>query len=140
MLYGIAPLLSPDLVAAMMRMGHSDTLLFADANYPIHALPMRVIRADGISIADLLAAISVHFPLDESGEWNCAVMENPQSERTAMSVYRPILEGAGNAVREKALERYAFYKQGAAAYTAVYTGDTLPRGNLIIAKGVVKKR
>ena len=57
MLKGISPLLSPELLAALCRMGHGDEIVLADAHFPAHTLNPNVIRADGLRIPELLAAI-----------------------------------------------------------------------------------
>src|SRR5690606_39796453 len=64
MLKGISPLIGPDLLATLHRMGHGDEIVLADAHFPGESLNARVIRADGIKVADLLDAILPLFPLD----------------------------------------------------------------------------
>lgn len=64
MLKGISPLLSPDLLNVLCRMGHGDEIVLADAHFPGETFNARVLRADGIKIADLLAAILPLFELD----------------------------------------------------------------------------
>lgn len=57
MLKGISPLFSPELLAALYRMGHGDEIVLADAHFPGHSVNDRVIRADGLLIEDLLDAV-----------------------------------------------------------------------------------
>ena len=64
MLRGISPLISPALLAVMCRMGHGDELVLADAHFPGESLGPRVIRADGLRVADLLDAILPLYALD----------------------------------------------------------------------------
>ena len=64
MLKGISPLLSPELLDALYRMGHGDEIVLADAHFPGETLGQRVVRADGLRIADLLDAILPLFELD----------------------------------------------------------------------------
>jgi L-fucose mutarotase len=66
MLKGISPYLSPDLLKVLHEMGHRDELLLADAHFPGHTLGRRVLRADGISISQLLHAILPLFELEKS--------------------------------------------------------------------------
>jgi L-fucose mutarotase len=35
MLLGISPLISPDLLAVLHRMGHGDEIVLADAHFPV---------------------------------------------------------------------------------------------------------
>jgi L-fucose mutarotase len=50
MLIGISPLMSPELLAVLYRMGHGDEIVFADAHFPGDSFNARVIRADGLPI------------------------------------------------------------------------------------------
>ena len=65
MLKGISPLFSPELLAALYRMGHGDEVVLADAHFPGNSVNDFVIRADGLKIADLLDAILPLFALDD---------------------------------------------------------------------------
>ena len=68
MLKGISPLLSPDLLAALCRMGHGDELVLADAHFPAETFGTRlVLRADGLSVEQLLDAMLPLFELDAYG-------------------------------------------------------------------------
>ena len=64
MLNGISPLLGPDLLATLCRMGHGDEIVFADAHFPGESLGPQVHRADGLMIPALLDAVLPLFPLD----------------------------------------------------------------------------
>ena len=58
MLKGISPLLAPELLATMCRMGHGDELILADAHFPGESFNQNIIRADGLQIPDLWTASS----------------------------------------------------------------------------------
>ena len=62
MLIGISPLISPDLLAALYRMGHGDEIVLADAHFPGETYGKRVLRADGIKISAMLDAILLFLP------------------------------------------------------------------------------
>ena len=64
MLKGISPLISPELLDVLARMGHGDEIVLADAHFPGETMGRRVVRADGLRIADLLDAILPLFELD----------------------------------------------------------------------------
>ncbi len=64
MLKGISPLLSPELLDALYRMGHGDEIILADAHFPGESLGVPVVRADGLRIPALLDAILPLFELD----------------------------------------------------------------------------
>ncbi|MHC4708451.1 MAG: RbsD/FucU family protein, partial [Planctomycetota bacterium] len=64
MLKGISPLLGPELLGVLSRMGHGDEIVLADAHFPGEKYNDYVMRADGLRIADLLDAILPLFVLD----------------------------------------------------------------------------
>ena len=64
MLLGISPLMSPELLAILYRMGHGDEIVLADAHFPGESCNDLVVRADGLKVADLLDAILPLFALD----------------------------------------------------------------------------
>jgi L-fucose mutarotase len=64
MLKGISPIISPDLLATLSRMGHGDLIVLADAHFPGYTFNNNVLRADGLRIPDLLEAILPLFELD----------------------------------------------------------------------------
>jgi len=64
MLRGISPLLSPELLDALYRMGHGDEILLADAHYPAQTNAKRLIRADGLGVVALMEAILPLFVVD----------------------------------------------------------------------------
>ena len=65
MLKGISPLLSPEILASLCRMGHGDEIILADAHFPAETFNSNVLRAVGLKIPDLLDAILLHFEVDE---------------------------------------------------------------------------
>jgi len=65
MLCGISPLVCPELLAALSRMGHGDEIVFADAHFPAESINSFVIRMDGLKIVDLLHGVLPLLALDE---------------------------------------------------------------------------
>jgi L-fucose mutarotase len=68
MLKGISPYLSPELLKVLCEMGHADELLLADAHFPGHTMGQRVLRADGLSVSQLLDAILPLFELEKADD------------------------------------------------------------------------
>ncbi len=140
MLKGISPLISPQLLEVMARMGHGDELVLADAHFPGESLGKRVIRADGLRIADLLEAILPLFELDSYVPHPVIMMEpvagdqhDPQVEA---SYRKSILLTNPDLPPIKRLDRYAFYERAGSAFAVVMTGETAKYGNVILIKGV----
>jgi len=140
MLKGISPLLSPELLATLDRMGHGDEIVLADAHFPGESLGPRVVRADGLEIAPLLDAILPLFELDAYVRAPAFMMSPVRGDRADPKVeaaYRRIFDrhnsGSGRIAK---VGRFAFYRQAKRAFAVVMTGDTAKYGNLIIKKGV----
>ena len=140
MLIGISPLLSPELLALLYRMGHGDEIVLADAHFPGETCNERVLRADGLKIAPLLDAILPLFALD-------AYVDRPVSMMAAVpgDMLDPSVETAYRREIDRywpetppiqRVERFAFYQQAKAAFAVVMTGETAKYGNIILKKGV----
>lgn len=140
MLNGISPVVSPDLLNALYRMGHGDEILFADAHYPGDTYGKRVIRADGLSIPSLLTAIMPLFPLDTYVDAPIAMMEpvpgdelDPKVElsfRAAMAA-----SGVSHETGIERINRFDFYERSKSCYAIVMTSEMVKYGNIILKKG-----
>jgi len=140
MLKGISPLLSPDLLAELCKMGHGDEIVFSDAHFPADTFGQRVIRADGLRIPDLLDGVLPLFVLDEYVPSPVFMMEAVPGDTLDPEVgrsYRKVIEKYYPQCPEtKLVERFAFYEQAKKAYAVVITGETAKYGNIILKKGV----
>lgn len=140
MLKGISPRLSPELLAALHRMGHGDDLVLADAHFPGHSLGPPVVRADGLGVADLLEAILPLFELDSYVEAPLVMMAAVPGDSLDPAVeaaYRAVVDRhAPKAPPVTRVERRAFYDLARGAFVIVMTGETRKYGNLLLKKGV----
>ena len=118
MLVGISPVLSPELLATMYRMGHGDDL----------------------GVADLLDGILPLYALDTYVDDPVLTMAPVPGDELD-----PAVEAAFRAVIDKhqpdtapiaRLERFAFYERTREAFAVVMTGETAKYGNIILKKGV----
>jgi L-fucose mutarotase len=142
MLEGISPLVGPELLATLCRMGHGDAIVLADAHFPGHSVNSTVIRADGLRIADLLDGILPLFPLDnyvDSPLVMMAAVEGDTLDPAVESAYRSAIDrhrpGTPPVAR---IDRFAFYDRAREAFAVVMTGETAKYGNLLLQKGVAK--
>jgi len=140
MLKGISPLISPELLAVMARMGHGDELILADAHFPAESFNARVLRADGLRIPDLLTAILPLFELDAYTPHPLIMMAavpgdtlDPQVEE---SYLKSIHITNPDAPAIERIDRFAFYDRARNAFAVVMTGETAKYGNIILKKGV----
>jgi len=140
MLKGISPLISPQLLELMARMGHGDELVLADAHFPGESLNKRIIRADGLHIADLLEAILPLFELDTYVPHPLIMMEPVAGDKIDPGVegsyMKRIALTNSNLPQVKRIDRYAFYERTKNAFAVVMTGETAKYGNIILIKGV----
>lgn len=142
MLKGISPLISPDLLATLARMGHGDEIVLADAHFPGETYNNRVIRADGLKIADLLAAILPLFELDSYVPHPLVMMAAVEGDTLDDAVEKAYL----NKIRItnpdiqliERIERFEFYERTKSAFAVVMTGETAKYGNIILKKGVTE--
>ena len=140
MLKGVSPLLSPELLATLCRMGHGDEIVLADAHFPGESLGPRVIRADGLQIPALLDAILPLFELDGYVDAPVAMMAAVAGDRLDPEVeraYRRAIDRHAPKTPPIArIERFGFYERSRKAFAVVMTGDTHKYGNVILKKGV----
>ncbi|MFN8254488.1 MAG: L-fucose mutarotase [Bacteroidales bacterium] len=140
MLKGISPLISPELLATLARMGHGDEIILADAHFPGETCNPKVIRADGLRIPELLSAILPLFELDAYVPHPLVMMGavpgdklDPEVERSYMNSIKP------HVLKPPVIEhidRFAFYERAKKAFAVVMTGETAKYGNIILKKGV----
>ncbi|MDR0553175.1 MAG: L-fucose mutarotase [Treponema sp.] len=141
MLIGVAPVISPELLNVLFRMGHGDELVLADAFFPADSFNSRVIRADGIRILALLDGILSLINLDSYVPYPTAMMEASPGDSLDPGIeasYQAMIERRwpGTPAPER-IERFAFYERTKKAYAVVMTGETVKYGNLILKKGVI---
>ena len=141
MLKGISPLLGPELLATLHRMGHGDEVVLADAHFPGHSVNACCLRADGIRVDALLDAILPLWELDTYASDPLVMMAAVPGDTLDESVerrYREVIErhapGAPPIVR---IERFAFYERARRAFAVVMTGETAKYANIILKKGVI---
>jgi L-fucose mutarotase len=140
MLIGISPLIGPDLLATLSRMGHGDELVLADAHFPAESVGRRVLRADGLRIADLLDGILPLFAVDSYAPDPIVMMAAVEGDRADPAVherYREIIERHHRSARPTHfLDRFEFYERARHAFAVVATGETATYANILLKKGV----
>ena len=141
MLIGIDPVISPELLNALFRMGHGDEIVLADAFFPGDSMNSLVLRADGLRIPALLDGILALMNLD-SYVPNPVIMMKPvpgdDLDESVERSYRAVIERRwpGTPAIER-VERFAFYERAKKAFAVLMTGETVKYGNIILKKGVI---
>ena len=140
MLKGISPILSPDLLSVLYRMGHVDEIVLADAHFPAESMNQKVIRADGIRIPDLLEAILPLFELDQYVKHPLVMMEAVKGDKLDDTVEAGYLKRIHLTNPDVPpilhIDRFEFYERTKSAFSVVITGELVKYGNIILKKGV----
>jgi L-fucose mutarotase len=141
MLIGIDPVISPELLDVLFRMGHGDEIVLADAFFPGDSMNSRVIRADGIRVPALLDGILALINLDSYVPHPVIMMApvpgDDLDENTEKS-FRAVIDKRwpGTPVIER-IDRFAFYERTKKAFAVLMTGETVKYGCIILKKGVI---
>ena len=140
MLKGISPLISPKLLAVLARMGHGDEIILADAHFPGETFNGRVLRADGLRIPELLAAILPLFELDAYVPHPLVMMAAVSGDQLEPKVEESYLKSIHlsnpDAAPIERIDRFAFYERTKNVFAVVMTGETAKYGNILLKKGV----
>jgi L-fucose mutarotase len=140
MLKKIPAVISPQLMLALMEMGHGDELVIADANFPAVSHARLLIQSDQ-RIPVLLDAIMQFFPLDTFVANSVFLMKTVKGDNyksTIQDEYQKIILSHEPAWKAFArIERSAFYARAKEAFAIVATAETERYANLILKKGIV---
>ena len=133
MLTGIDPLLHADLLHALRSMGHTDTIVISDGNFPATNIAQRLLRVDGADAPRVLRAILSVMPVD-AGPTPVIAMRT-ESENGYDAVTSAFEDVAGQKLG--LLPASEFYEAARRAFAVVQTGESRFYGNVLVRKGVV---
>ena len=142
MLKGINPLIGPDLLAVLARMGHGDELVIADANFPAASVARSTFAGHEFRIdrdaVEVLSAVLSLLPIDDFQPDPVMFMQvvgDPQAVPPVVQAAMPILAEQG--LQPTGLERFAFYARAKSAFAVIRTTEGRAYGNFILRKGVI---
>jgi L-fucose mutarotase len=143
-LLGIPRSITPELLYVLAKMGHGDTLVIADGNFPSDSTALTCTVTTPIRInattSDLLRDILGLFPLDQYVEQPVGVMDRVDSDKIKgleVPAYKAIAGAAGKSDNQlQYIERFEFYRKAKTAFAVVQTNDSALYANIIIHKGV----
>lgn len=140
MLKGIPSILSPELLKILMEMGHGDTIVIADGNFPSNTCARRIVRLDGHNIPEILKAILKLFPIDTYSEKPVSLMSVVPGDDvtpTIWDTYETIIKNEFDKFTGfQFIERFAFYEKSKEAYAVIATSEKELYANLILTKGI----
>lgn len=145
MLKNLDPLLNADVLHALRAMGHGDTLVLSDTNFPSESVARKTVlgkllRIDATCPRAARAILSV-MPLDsfvEHATYRMEVVGNPKDiQPVQKEVQAEIDKAEGKPWPMGSIERMAFYEHAKKAYCVVTTAETRFYGCFIFTKGVI---
>jgi len=146
MLKNLDPALNADILYALKSMGHGDTLVLADANFPSDSIARqtslgRLLRMDNISAPRAMKAILSVLPLDTPLQPSVGRMEVIGQPDTIPEIQKEMqaeIDAAeGQSAPMYSIERHAFYENAKKAYCVIATGELRFYGCFILTKGVI---
>ncbi len=144
MLKGIPNIISPELLKVLSEMGHGDTIVIADGNFPAESMgkDSKVIRLDGHGVPEVLDAILQLIPLDTYVDHPVKLMEVVPGDDVETPIWDTYKEIIGKHDDRKDavvghVERFKFYDESKKAYAIIATGETAIYANVMLQKGVV---
>lgn len=146
MLKGIDDRLGSDVLGTLRAMGHGDTLILCDTNFPAAALARRTVLGRLLSMENLTApeageAILSVLPLDRFVDDFAARMEvvdDAAQIPPVQSEMQAVIDAAEGEARPMVpVERFAFYDLATSAYAVIQTGERRFYGCFMLRKGVI---
>lgn len=146
MLKNIDPALNADVLHALRSMGHGDTLVISDTNFPSDAIARqttlgKLLRIDNVSAARAMRAVLSVLPLDTPLQPSVGRMEVMGAPDEIPVVQREVQAEVDRAEGKPApmygIERFAFYEEAKKAYCVITTGETRFYGCFLLTKGVI---
>jgi L-fucose mutarotase len=146
MLKNIDPALNADVLHALRSMGHGDTIVVSDTNFPSDSIARqtrlgKLLRIDNVSAARAIRAILSVMPLDTPLQPSAGRMEIMGSPDEVPAVQREVQAEIDRAEGKPApmygIERFAFYEEAKKAYCVIATGETRFYGCFLFTKGVI---
>jgi L-fucose mutarotase len=145
MLKGLDPLLSPELLHLLARMGHGDDLALVDGNHPAETIARgtvsgALVRLPGVPVERALSAILTVLPIDDFTSDPLRLMQPVDAAAPAPEAVMDLQAAArqaGFAGHFAFLERFAFYDAARRAFGVVHCGDPRFYGNMLVRKGAI---
>ena len=146
MLKGLDHRLNADVLHTLRAMGHGDTLVIADTNFPSDSIARSTVRGsllrmDNLTCAEAAQAVLSVLPLDTvvadfAGRME-VVGDPAQIPAVQAEVQAEIDRAEGRPRPMIGIERFAFYDEARKAYAVIQTGERRFYGCFLFRKGVI---
>lgn len=146
MLKGLDNRLNAEVLYALRAMGHGDTLVIADTNFPADSIAKvttfgRLLRMENLTCAQAAEAVLSLLPLDTFVDDFAGRMEvggAPAEVPPVQAEVQAVIDAAEGRPRPmQGIERFAFYEEAKKAYAVIQTGERRFYGCFIFRKGVI---
>ena len=141
MLKNVPKLINGDLLKILNDMGHGDTLVLADANFPAASQGTKVVYTPGADAVQMMDAILSLMPLDQYVDNPVQLMAVNPGDTYVPTIWddfkASVLKNNGETNIEF-IDRFDFYDRAKKAYVVVSTGEERLYGCAILKKGVIK--
>lgn len=146
MLKGIDNRLNAEVLFALRAMGHGDTLVICDTNFPADSIARQTVlgellRMDNLTCAQAVEAVLSVLPLDTFVEDFASRMEvvgAPDRIEPVQAEVQAAIDAAEGRPRPMiGIERFDFYDRAKDAYAVIQTGERRFYGCFIFRKGVI---
>ena len=146
MLKGLDHRLNAEVLHTLRAMGHGDTLVIADTNFPSDSIARSTVRGsllrmDNLTCAEAAQAVLSVLPLDTfvadfAGRME-VVGDPAQVPAVQAEVQAEIDRAEGRPRPMIGIERFAFYDEARKAYAVIQTGERRFYGCFLFRKGVI---
>jgi L-fucose mutarotase len=146
MLKGLDHRLNAEVLHTLRAMGHGDTLVIADTNFPSDSIARSTVRGsllrmENLTCAQAAQAVLSVLPLDTfvadfAGRME-VVGDPAQVPAVQAEVQAEIDRAEGRPRPMIGIERFAFYDEARKAYAVIQTGERRFYGCFIFRKGVI---
>lgn len=146
MLKGIDPRLNAEVLYTLRAMGHGDTIILADTNFPSDSVSRatvygNLLRMDNLTSAEAAAAVLSVFPLDTFVDDFAGRMEIVDAPKEVPAVQQEVQDVINTVEGQDrpmvSIERFDFYDVARDAYAVIQTGERRFYGCFMFRKGVV---
>ena len=146
MLKGLDNRLNADVLYALRAMGHGDTLVISDTNFPADSIARETVlgsllRMENLTCAQATEAVLSVFPLDtfvDDFAGRMEVVGDPTRIEPVQAEVQLAIDAAEGRPRPMiSVERFEFYDRARQAYAVIQTGERRFYGCFIFRKGVI---
>ena len=135
MLNGIDGLLTGELLMHLDAMGHSDSVIVADAHFPAKRLAKNYIELPGTTTPDVVRAIRTVLPLDVDGPLD--LMATP--DQNTLQIHDELIAAARIEHGDpRFVDRFDYYDLAEKAFVIIRTGEQRIYANALLRKGIAQ--